>query len=647
MGNGMGSLFVGNSGLHAAQDAINTVANNLANVNTNGYVRQQVVFRDTNYNSLAYTRDMNKKLLGLGTSIGDIVHARDIFLDNAYRMEAGRQSYYSTCFEAIDEVQNYFQELEGSAFRDILSGDNSLWQSFQEYVKDPSDTVNQNLVIQRASLFVSRAQAVNTGMVNFQQNINTQISDDIDDINELAQKIYDCNVRIQAIETGGREKAMNERDARDYAIDQLSKYGSVYCTENGNGVISLKFEGELMVDDNHCYEIGKKTDRATGFITPYWPQLSNEAAGRYVEVLDFTRDICTEYNTDIGSLKALVQSRGTTISNYVDMSLDPDMYDATTGLSVMQNTQAEFDNLIHGLAAQINDLFAPNTTVESITVNNGDGTTTTYHNAVVLDVENCPLGADGELPPQELFTRTGTPRYTEIRGRDQDGNWKTFYLYNPEDNNDSVKKTINGKQYDCYDLSDTTTAMYVTTTDAAGNTSAKRPYMPWNKEGNEKYIETYIGANKYYILNPDYTYDVARQYTVSNLNVNPELKKQVTKIPYLNQKGDVDYALAKQLTSIWEADTLTINPRYTTPFSYNNYYQEMIGEIAVIGNMYDTTSDSLSDTVESIETQRNSVIKVSSDEELTKMIKYQNAYNASSRYIQTVSDMMEALINGL
>lgn len=645
MGNGMGSLFVGHSGLHAAQDAINTVSNNLANVNTNGYVRQQVVFRDTGYNNLAYTRDLNKKLLGLGAAVGDIIHTRDAFLDNTYRMENGRQAYYATSFEAIDEVQNYFQELEGSAFRDILSGEHSLWQSFQEYVKDPSDTVNQNLVIQRASLFVSRAQAVNTGLVNFQHNINTQISDNIDEINELAQKIYECNVRIQAIEATGRETAMNERDARDYAIDQLSKFGSVYCTEHGNGVVVLKFEGELMVDDMHCYEVGKITDRATGFITPYWPHLSNEGAGRYVEVLDFTRDICTEYNTDIGALKALVQTRGTTISNYVDMSKDPDVYDATTGLSVMQNTQAEFDNLIHGLTTQINDLFAPNTTVDFIKVNNADGTVTVYNHAVVLDEENCPTGADGKLPPQELFTRTGTSRYTEIFGEGPDGTKKTFYLFNPEDNNDSVKYTYNGRTYDIYDMD---SGMTVEIRNANGETiSAPKPYMPWNKTRNEKYIAQNIGGVTQYVLNPDYHYDMAKQYTVSNLNVNSELKKQVTNIPYLNQKGDVDYALAKELTSVWEADTLTINPRYTTPFSFNNYYQEMIGEIAVIGNMYDTTSNSLADTVESIETQRDSVIKVSSDEELTKMIKYQNAYNASSRYIQTVSDMIEALINAL
>ena len=50
MGNGFGSLYIGASGLQNAQYALNTTANNLANVNTTGYVRQQVRFADKNYN---------------------------------------------------------------------------------------------------------------------------------------------------------------------------------------------------------------------------------------------------------------------------------------------------------------------------------------------------------------------------------------------------------------------------------------------------------------------------------------------------------------------------------------------------------------------------------------------------------------------
>ena len=49
MANGMASLFVGASGLKSAQTALNTTAHNLSNINTDGYTRQQIAFRDTHY----------------------------------------------------------------------------------------------------------------------------------------------------------------------------------------------------------------------------------------------------------------------------------------------------------------------------------------------------------------------------------------------------------------------------------------------------------------------------------------------------------------------------------------------------------------------------------------------------------------------
>ena len=653
MANGMGSLMIGNTGLKASQDAINNVANNLANVNTPGYVRQQVVFRDTSYNNIGYSKNNYKKLTGLGTSIGELVHARDIFLDKAFRTENGRQSYYSAMFEAIDEVQNYFQELEGTAFQEILTGQTSLWQSFQELSKDPSDMVNQNLVIQKGSLFVNRAQAIMRGLSNYQYNINSQISEDIAAINNYAKTIFEMNKQIQAIETGGRETAMNERDVRDYAIDQLSKYGNILYSEQPNGVVSLTFEGVLLVDGMYCYEIGEKTDKSTGYITPYWPHLSNEESGYYEEVLDFSREICTEFDTDIGELKALVQARGNAISNFNDiLGADADKYDKTIGMSIMQNTQAEFDQLVHGIVSQINELLAPTKKMDQLIVKNDDGTYSSYSNVRVLDEENCCVGADGKKPPQELFTRSGCERFKTVQAYDPETKkFREYYIYNFEDVDDSKEYYANGKTYHIFDDKNTMVSTYTDfdteTGELDGVVSYSVPYTPWNKKGNEKYILQTINGTDFYVLNENYSYDASKQYTTSEIDINYNLKRQATNLPYINNKQEIDYSLANKLATLWDEQSLTINPRYSTQYTFSEYYKEMIGEIGILGSVYESTTESLQETVDATENQRAGVIGVSTDEELTKMIKYQNAYNASSRYIQTVSDMIEMLLTGL
>ncbi len=664
MANGMGSIFIGHSGLKASQDSIHNVANNLANVNTNGYVRQQVVFRDARYSNLAYSKNNNKKLVGQGTSIGEIVHARDIFLDKAFRKENGRQAYYAASFEAVDEVQNFFQELEGTAFQQILDDDeSSLWQAFEEFSKDPSDMANQNLVIQKASLFAARSQAVYKGLMDYQKNINIQISDNIDDINDYIKQIYELNVQITAVESGGTETAMNERDARDYVIDQLSKYGNITYEERLNGAVALKFEGELVADDMFCYTMGKKTDRMTGYITPYWPHLSNEEAGKYHEVFDFTREICTAFDTDIGELKALVQARGTTTSNFNNiLNADPDKYDATTGLSIMQNTQAEFDQLVHGIAKQVNDILAPNEKMNKLVVReqNSDGSYSyfQYRNVKVLDEENCCVGADGKKPPQELFTRSGCDRYKEVSAYDEEkGEWRTFYMYNEEDVDDSVPYYMsNGKTYRVFDAENNTTVANIdveekvnpdgSITVTFGNVSEEKPYTPWDKSENRKYMGQKI--NGHWIINDDYYYDTSKQYTSLEIEINYSLLTNIKNIPHKHQNGDMAHDMAIKLANLWDDRSLAINPRYTqSKYTYSEYYKEMIGEIGIVGSMYQTTSEKLDGTVSAVENQRMEVIGVSSDEELTRMIKYQNAYNASSRYIQTVSDMIEMLITGL
>ena len=120
MANGFGSLYIGASGLQNSQNALNTTSNNLANVNTKGYVRQQVLQVDRNYTTFNTTAAISQQQSGLGMKIGDVVHARDVFLDKSYRNASGRQAYYAATYEAVDEVYTFYQELQGQAFQNSV-----------------------------------------------------------------------------------------------------------------------------------------------------------------------------------------------------------------------------------------------------------------------------------------------------------------------------------------------------------------------------------------------------------------------------------------------------------------------------------------------------------------------------------------------
>ena len=272
MANGFGSLWIGASGIQSASNGLNTTANNLSNVNTTGYVREQVVYETRNFNTYDTKASISDSRYGLGVEVGTIVHARDIFLDKAYRTESGRFSFYSATSEAVQEVYTYLQESDGERFEAAIA---DFYDSFAEFAKNPSDTVNQNLVLQKASLFLSRGAAVEKGFEDYQTIINQKINDDVDRINEIGKEIIDLNKRIQAIEASHVEQAMDLRDTRDLLIDELSSLCRISYREENTGILHVEIEGVEFINEVGFNAIGTTTDLMTGYSLPYWTHLSS------------------------------------------------------------------------------------------------------------------------------------------------------------------------------------------------------------------------------------------------------------------------------------------------------------------------------------------------------------------------------------
>lgn len=566
MANGFGSLYVGASGLQNAQNAINTTANNLANVDTKGYVRQQVRYADKNYTILKDSRaNVNMQQSGLGVSIGDVVHARDIFLDKTYRQETGRMSFYSARYETATYVEDLMQELNGQQFKQSVS---DLWQAFQEVSTKPADSTNQNLVLQKADLLVSRTQKLYSDLQNYQSNINDQIKDDVDRVNTIGNRIYELNLQIQKVEAGGTETAMTLRDERDSLLDELGNYGRIEVTEDATGFAYVDMEGVRFVDENRCYNMGLKAADGTGFYTPYWPQQSDVEKGQYVPVFRLSGEISSEMNTDIGSIKSKLLVRGDTYGRREDMASE-ESYGNIEGCTLME-VEAELDVLFSNIVRSMNDIYCPNTeTTSAFTSKDG----VTYPAGTkILDEENCARGVDGELPPRELFTRIGIDRYTKVTGTDG----KTYYVYNEED--------------------------------------------------------------------PDVS---STRYAIGTITVNSDLKRQITLMPAYKKNGSVDYEMGAKLAAAWEVKDMKLNPYDQKPCTFEEYYDKMVDQLGIEGNTYKSVTETLSGAVSSVDSKRQQVSGVSSDEELSNMIKFQSAYNAASRFMNVISEMTETIVTGL
>lgn len=587
MANGFGSLYVGAAGLRGAQNALNTTANNMSNVDTQGYVRQQVRFADMSYNRLkTASANVNLQQAGLGVSIGDVVHARDIFLDKTYRQEVGRREFYGVRYETVSYVEDLMQELNGEQFKQSV---NDLWQAFQELSTKTGVSVYQNLVLEKSELLVSRSQALYKDLQNYQDNLNLQIKEDVTRVNEIGNKIYELNCQIQKVEAAGVETAMTLRDARDNLLDELGAYGRIEVTEDATGFAYVDFEAVRFVDDNCCYNIGLKEEEGTGFYTPYWPQLSVLSKEQYYEVFHTDIEISSEMNTDVGGIKSKMIVRGDRYGKAKDLGVvddagnpvsDTDAYDQIA-LSTVVKVQAQIDTLFTTIVRRMNDAFAPNTTLKeldstatNITGTTADGQTITIDadKTKILDADHCPRGVDGELPPRELFVRAGCDRYTEVIGNDG----KTYYIYNEEKPNDP-------------------------------NT----------------------------------------QYGIGSVGINEELVKQITLMPAYTPDGAVDYEFGAKLAAAWETADMKMNPYDAKPCTLASYYDRVVIELGTEGNTYKAIEETLDGSVTYYDNERQKVSGVSSDEELTSMIKFQSAYNAASRFMTVISQMTELIVTGL
>ena len=594
-----GALYIGASGLQTSQNALNTVAHNLSNLSTTGYVRQQVAQTDTRYNTISTTPAVSNMQTGDGTVYSEVRHIRDAFLDASYREETGRYSYYEVSYDSIKEIENILGELDNPAFSKSLD---TLWTSLQELAKSPGDTINVSTLVQSAYSFIQNANAVYSSFTEYQDNLNVKIKKYANRINEIGDRINELNKAITSREVGSIEHANDLRDQRDALLDELSGYVPISYKENTSGCVTVKVNGVDFVTENTSYHLGLLQDDDTKFYTPYWTQnvvqkynaetgeQEPDYSGAYM--FDLTQEISTYRDTDVGGLRALLLARGDHYGNYLDLDTETmtddklnalgigkneytgedglTYYNKYISMSTMMNTEAEFDKLVHNVITTLNGLIQTAANPKTGYLCNEDGT------------------------PSQIFTKNVGDAYTKVTADELAANPAAI---------DFTKDTY----YPIYDA-----------------------------EGNE--------TGDYWLYAAEDPNDSSTWYSAGNTQINQELLQTPAILDFTKGDQEKDYPLIKEYIDTFENSELYLNPNATKPSDITEFYSDYVSQITNSGSVYKGLYEYQQDTVEQVEYERQGVIGVSSDEELERMITYQNAYNASSRYINVICDMLDSVL---
>ena len=154
-------------------------------------------------------------------------------------------------------------------------------------------------------------------------------------------------------------------------------------------------------------------------------------------------------------------------------------------------------------------------------------------------------------------------------------------------------------------------------------------------------------GNEYWVYNEENFEQQDFLYTLKNIRVDEELQQKPASLSFMLKDGSVDVETAEKLKDAFTEEIYTLNPEVKKSTTFLDYYNDLVSQVANSGSVYRSIFTNQEDTVEATENARQQIIGVSSDEELSNMIRFQNAFNASSRYINAISEMLAHLINTL
>lgn len=246
-------LNIAASGLRAANAALNTTANNISNVDTTGYSRQEVTQEASN----ALRVFAKYGCAGAGVDTIAIERIRDNFYDIKYRDNEAKLGEFDTKAYYMKMIEEYLTDDGTTGFKSVFD---QIGTTLQEITKNASSTSTKAQFISSLKSLTDYFNNMYGDLQNLQADVNDEIKMRIDSINSIAQDLATVNKQINVIELTGT--VANElRDKRDVLIDQLSAIVDVdvietpiydsYGNETGATRCIVKIAGgQTLVDQN-------------------------------------------------------------------------------------------------------------------------------------------------------------------------------------------------------------------------------------------------------------------------------------------------------------------------------------------------------------------------------------------------------------
>ena len=605
-------LDIAYTGVQAANAKLNTTANNIANVDTKGYTRQEA----TQVASDALRISQSYGMAGTGVTVTDINQVRNEFYDVKYWQSQTNLGQYDMKMYYMYQIEDYFTDKDTvEGFEPIFS---AMFDSLEEVYKQAGTPSTKTQFIGAAGDLCEYFNAQATNLEKLQLGVNEEIKNKVDEINSIAEQIATLNKQINTIEVN-HLRANELRDKRNLLIDQLSRIVDVevretpiYTTPGGSEKSGI-----------YTYEVS--------------------IAGGQILVQGY------EYNT----LECVARSAEEKV-NQSDAdglfeikwsnTMDFNLYGANLGgelKGLIEVRDGNNEEYFHGTTKKVDD--------------NGDGTYTVTievpNKDYLTDMNKCTLPDSGQLtlvntkykysgfefdgtknPPTYTFKiepEAGQADPTIFDGKEASVGTKIDYQgipYYQEQMNEWVRifaKAMNDIEKTAVDEEGNPAEVLFTAKDKVNGTEIK--------------FDANLADNKYSSSDSDYY-----RLTAGNISINNEMVKDASKFGTtvdIKKGGDAQDVTELLLTV--QDDKNKVNFRGC---SAKEFLQCITSDIALSANNAKTFTENYTNINKSVSQTRLSISGVDNDEEALHLVKFQEAYNLSAKVMQIMTEIYDRLI---
>lgn len=218
------------SALQANQKRLDITGQNLSNMNTAGYTRQQLEASSLNYtNPVSHYSNGNETAVGFGVSMDRVSQIRDPYLDIQYRSQSADCSYTNRLQTALNSLSKVLDETTISGIRQAFDDVLSTLTSMQDPAKVSDPIYESELRTKMQSvcnLFNQASRQITQAEQNEFQRLTGEGSSeqgDVQKINDILRQIGDLNVQIKRNQVAGHP-SLELQDKRNLLLDELSGY---------------------------------------------------------------------------------------------------------------------------------------------------------------------------------------------------------------------------------------------------------------------------------------------------------------------------------------------------------------------------------------------------------------------------------------